>query len=299
MSTCAPLFQIVNGSFVDGPGVRTTIFLKGCPLRCRWCCNPEGQQFRPELKFIAEHCNGCGKCVGLCPRGALRVEDGALQIDRAECDGCGLCEDACWFGALELLGRPVSAETIFAQLAKSRAFFESSGGGLTIGGGEATCFPEFCLELIGLCHDSGIHVAVDTCGQVTTQAGLKVLREADLLLFDVKGLDAENHRRNTGVDNSTILKNLREMDDLGKPIIVRYPIIPTLNASEIEAVADYLTSLKSLTRVDLIPYHRFGATKYPQLGMEYELDIDEFSEAEKAGFLEVFLARGLPAQLGG
>ena len=240
-SPTALLFNITKGSFVDGYGIRTTIFLKGCPLKCKWCCNPEGQSFAPELRLLIDRCRGCGKCVPLCPEKALTISDGLVQVDRARCTGCGKCTSACWFDALQIYGRETSAREMFDEIIRDKPFFADSGGGLTIGGGEATCWPDFCLEMIRLCHEAGINVAIDTCGYVIGEKRFSVLEQADLILFDIKGLNDAAHIANTGVSNRVIHENLRRLDALGKSVIIRYPMIPGYNLDEAEAIADYLT----------------------------------------------------------
>lgn len=293
------IFNIVHGSFVDGWGIRTTVFLKGCPLRCQWCCNPESQCARPELQFIAEHCTGCGKCVPHCPAGALSMQDGKLLIDRNACNGCGNCVAACWPGALEIWGKERTAEDVFEECRRDAAFYRQSGGGVTLSGGEPTMQPAFCLEMIDRCSAEGIPVAIDTCGQVTTAAGIEVLRRADLLLFDIKGLDPERHRVNTGVTNDVIQRNLRMVDELGKDVIIRYPVIPNHNQSEAETIATFLSGLHCVRRVDLIPYHNYGSGKYEQLSRSFALCEAPIPNDEQSRLLRLFCDHGLTAQLGG
>ena len=298
-SPSAPVFNVVHGSFVDGWGIRTTILLKGCPLRCLWCCNPESQRREPELQVIDEHCSGCGRCISRCPKGALSLQNGTIAVDRTHCDGCSACVRACWPGALQIWGKLRTADDVFAECLRDRSFYAQSGGGVTLSGGEPTQHPEFCLEMLRLCHEAGIPVAVDTCGQVTTEAGLAVLRQADLLLFDVKGLDPEVHRRNTGIDNRVIQKNLLSADKWGKDIIIRYPVIPHHNLREAEAIAELISTLGHVRRIDLIFYHQYGTGKYTQLGREYLLREDPVPEEEQSRILQLFSSRDLPVQVGG
>lgn len=299
LSERATVFNIVHGSFVDGWGIRTTVFLKGCPLRCKWCCNPESQRRAPELRLIAEHCSGCGKCMSACPRGALTLKKGVAAVDRAKCDGCGRCVAPCWPGALELWGQDRTAEDVFGECLRDEAFYRRSGGGVTLSGGEATLWPEFCLEMIGRCHARDIPVAIDTCGHVTTEEGLEVLRQADLILFDVKGLDPRRHLENTGVDNTLILRTLALLEQWQKPVIIRYPIIPRHNLQEAEQIARHLAELKCVRRVDLIPYHQYGTGKYDQLGRQYALKEDAIPPEQQDALLALFRASGLETQLGG
>ena len=297
----APVFNIVHSSFVDGYGVRTTIFLKGCPLRCVWCCNPEGQALDPELKVTYGNCDGCGLCVPKCGEGALSITDKMVGVDRKKCTGCGQCVDSCFKDALGMFGTWYTAKEIFEIVRKEADYYRSTGGGVTIGGGEATLWPDFVSELIDLCHKEYIHVAIDTCGHTTTEKGLDCLKKADLLLFDIKGLDVGSHRENTGVANDVIQKNLRLLSDLRKPIIIRLPIIPNYNDSdeELEEVARLISGLKSVERVDLIPLHEYSMVKYVQLDKEYCLSSEPVPDERQEELLQLFKGYGLNAQIGG
>ena len=295
----AMVFNVVHGSFVDGWGIRTTVFLKGCPLRCVWCCNPDSQRIQPELQVITEHCSGCGRCLDACRTGALSLENGLVQVDRTRCDGCGVCVGRCWPGALSVWGTLRTAQDVFTECLRDQVFYRQSGGGVTLSGGEATLWPRFCLEMIRLCHDAQIPVAIDTCGQVETEEGLEVLRRADLILFDVKGLDPENHRRNTGVHNEIILRNLDRMEEWAKDVIIRYPVIPNHNQQEADSIASRLSRLNCVKRVDLIPYHSYGSGKYEQLGRRYPLEEPSIPEKEQQRLVELFRSAGLTVQLGG
>ena len=293
------IFNIVHSSFVDGWGIRTTIFLKGCPLRCIWCCNPEGQSLKPELKITYANCDGCGACISACPQNALSINNEKIHVDRSLCTGCGKCCDGCFTDALGIFGTWYTAEQMFEIVKKDKPFYLQSGGGLTIGGGEATLYPEFCLGLIQLCHGDGIEVAIDTCGYVIGEKRFSVLEQADLILFDIKGLNDAAHIANTGVSNRVIYGNLRRLDALGKSVIIRYPMIPGYNLDEAEAIADYLTQFSCIERVDLIGYHRFGATKYDQIGMTYTVEGESMPAQQRQEILELFQAKGHNAQLGG
>ena len=295
------IFNLVHGSFVDGPGIRTTVFLKGCPLRCQWCCNPEGQRFEEELCLTDSRCNGCMGCVSVCPQNALSVQEGKILLDRNICDGCGCCAEACTTGAIEIFGKRQTAEEVFQELIKDEAFYRDSGGGVTIGGGEATCHPQFVRELMKLCHDRGISVAIDTCGYTVSDEGFAVLMEADLLLYDIKGIHSKRHLENTGVDNERILENLCRLDEAGKRFIVRIPVIPGCNADResLEEMASFLAERKHLVRVDLIFYHEYGKVKYEQLGRLYPMTAEPFSKDECNAIGRVFSEKGLPVQFGG
>lgn len=298
----ATVFNIVHGSFVDGWGIRTTIFLKGCPLRCKWCCNPEGQQFRPELRYFESHCNGCGRCVSLCSKGAIRKSGEKITVDRRLCDGCGECVSSCYYRALGLFGQEYTVDEIFAIVQRDTAFYRNSGGGVTIGGGEATRQPKFCLGLMERCHEAGIPVAIDTCGYITTELGMEVLRQADLLLFDIKGLDSLSHLEGTGVPNDVIWHTLEQLEQWGKDVIVRLPIIPGYANSDTELVkiAEKLSQMHCVKRCDILPFHEYGKSKYAELGMEYPVaDVEPVSAERQARILDLFREKGLTAQIGG
>jgi len=299
------VFQIIHGSFVDGPGIRTTVFLKGCPLSCLWCCNPEGQKAHAELKVTAALCNQCGNCIPVCPEGAMRLgekpgED-PIVVDRTRCTNCLGCVDVCYTGALESFGVYYTVDELFELVRKDERYYSDSGGGVTIGGGEPTLQAPFVRAFLKKCREHYIHTALDTCGYTTSEEGVLALQEADLLLFDIKGLDPEQHFVDTAVYNDVILDNLKRASHRGKPVIIRFPIIPGHTDSDetVEAVGRLLSGLRSMQRVDLMAYHQYGTVKYGQLGKEYRLQVETPTDermAEIKGRLEGF---GLRVQLGG
>ena len=201
LKTRGLIFHIIRGSFVDGYGVRTTVFLKGCPLRCIWCCNPEGQVAHPEIKLTPSKCNECGSCVKICPTQAIILNsnrgDTKVQIDRKLCTNCGECIEVCFTGALEYFGRDMTVNEVFNIVRKDVPFYDRSGGGVTIGGGEPTVQAAFTYELMKKCQENRIHVAIDTCGYTQNNKGFKCLKEADLLLYDIKGIEPKEHMRLT------------------------------------------------------------------------------------------------------
>ena len=299
------IFQIIRGSFVDGYGVRTTVFLKGCPLRCVWCCNPEGQAGYPEIKTTLSKCDGCGMCIPICPVNAIQIDTkqrGTIQVDRELCTNCGKCVEACYKDAIDLFGKAVTVDELFDTVKKDEPFYRASGGGVTIGGGEPTFQPLFTYAFLRKCRKNYIHTAVDTCGYTLTSDGFRILEEADLLLYDLKGMDHKEHLKNTGMPNQPILENLKKLDAIGKPIIIRLPIIPgyTDSYKNIKSSASFLSGLKSIERVDLIGYHEFGTVKYSQLGKKYKLhDIHSPSEARLKEISHVFKEYALNVQIGG
>ena len=300
----APVFNLVNGSFVDGPGIRTTIFLKGCRLRCKWCCNPEGQSFQPEIRFLATHCRpGCSDCVSACPEGAIRLETGTLKIDRTKCIGCGRCETACFEDALRLFGKWYTQEDLMGRIRREKPYLIRSGGGVTIGGGEATCWSAFCRELIRLCHAEGIHTAIDSCGYPCTEETLAALDAADLVLFDLKGLNSARHQENTGAGNEEILRTFEHLRATNKPVIVRAPLVPGYNDSpeELAALGLLLRESPNVERVDLMPYHEYGVSKYEEIGLAYPLTgkVEPYSQDQVRQLLDFFRTYHPNVQIGG
>ena len=297
------VFNIVHGSMVDGYGIRTTIFLKGCPLRCKWCCNPEGQKYDPELRYVEMLCKSCMKCIDVCPEGAIQKSENGetVTIDRERCNNCMKCIDSCFFGALERFGDYYTVDELFDIIRRDSTYYKSSGGGVTIGGGEASMHTDFTLALIRKCKENFIHVAVDTCGFTINETAFQVLSEADLLLYDIKGMDPEKHMRDTGASNELILDNLRKLDSLNIPIIIRMPLIPGHNDSDedIAKAAEFLSTLKNLDRVDLMNYHTFGVVKYAQIGMKYELELSPLSQERLDEICAVFAQHSIKTQIGG
>lgn len=303
MSQRELIFNSINGSFVDGYGIRSTIFLKGCPLKCKWCCNPEGQAYKNQLRYIEADCNGCSNCLPVCPENALSFSNGKAILNWEKCNHCGKCTKVCWQDALTMAAKEESAQEIFERIRLEKPFFDRSGGGLTIGGGEASSFPEFCLELIALCHESGISVAVDSCGYTIHENSFEVLKAADLILYDIKGIDPQQHLENTGVSNELILENFKKLSKLGKSLIVRLPIIPGYNDSiaEENTKVALLKSTPHVERVDVLPFHTYGKGKYKELGMTYPLPdhMQPLPNYAVERLAEKLKAAGLNVQIGG
>jgi pyruvate formate lyase activating enzyme len=256
----------------DGPGIRTTVFLKGCPLRCAWCHSPESQDPDPEFMPLPDRCVRCGACTAACPQHALAPAADARAVTPPECTVCGECATACPSGARELVGYRTTVPALVALLERDRIFYDESGGGVTFSGGEPLMQPEFVIESVGASKDAGMHVAVDTCGLCDSDALLEVASMADLFLFDLKIMDEDRHRAYTGASNIRVLQNLERLAAVHRNIVIRFPLIPGVNDDDenVRAMGAFLASLR-LTRVDVLPYHRAGLAKYQRLHRPYAL----------------------------
>lgn len=261
------IFDVKRYAIHDGPGIRTTVFLKGCPLSCPWCHNPEGIRGEPELSVKPNRCIACGACVAACPQGAIVLQAGRCVTDPARCDLCGRCVEACPSGAREILGRRVGVEDVLAEVEKDVIFYDDSGGGVTFSGGEPLAQPDFLRELLIACAARAIHSAVDTTCHAPWPVLASIAEHAGLFLCDVKHADSAVHERLTGVGNELILANLRKLARLGKPIIVRMPVIPGVNDDEANvcATGEIIRSLEGVQRVDLLAYNEAGKGKLAQL----------------------------------
>ncbi len=264
------VFDIQKFSIHDGPGIRTTVFLKGCPLRCVWCHNPESQHRAPQLSFNPERCIGCGFCFAHCEHSAHVTVDGLHRIDRTRCVVCGACTEGCYPRALEIIGRRMSVDDVIADVLRDKPFYETSGGGMTVSGGEPFMQLDFTAALLERARAEGLHTCIETCG-FAPSAHIERLRPlVDLWLYDLKETDNARHREVTGVPNDGILANLRHLHDRGAAIVLRLPLVPGVNDSDdhFAAVAALVRDLPDLHGVEIMPYHKLGEGKLQRLGMQ-------------------------------
>ena len=262
--------DIQRFSLHDGPGIRTTVFLKGCNLRCRWCHNPETLDPAPEVRMFPARCVGCGACLEACPRGAHQMTDDGRRFDRSVCVACGACAAECYAGALVLVGQDLSVEDVLAEVLADRAFYDASGGGVTASGGEPLFQLDFVVELLSACKAQGIHTAIETNLAWPWERVSAVLPVTDLVMFDIKLMDPADHRRWTGAGNEQVLDNARRLSAEGLPIIARTPVVEGVNATpeHIGRIADFLRPFGNLLYYELLPYNPLGAGKYESLGRE-------------------------------
>ena len=289
--TSGNIFDIKRYAINDGPGIRTAIFMKGCPLACWWCHNPEGQSRAPQLIFRANRCQASKSCLEACPQGAVAWMDGSITAwDR--CDQCGKCAEVCLAGAREMVGRQVGVAELMKEIERDVPFYEQSGGGVTFTGGEPMLQPKFLREALSACKKMNIHTTVDTSGQASWSNLRSILPDTDLFLYDVKHMDSDQHKRYTSLPNRKILDNLQKLSAEGANIIVRIPLVPGINddPENIEQSAAFLANLPHLAGVELMPYHEVGVAKYQALGMKYKLENPMSPTDEQIGEIEDLFA---------
>lgn len=294
------IFHIMRFSVHDGPGIRTAVFFKGCPLACWWCHNPESQNLEPEVLYSPDRCRLCGDCAATCPHGAIeRIGDRMTVTD--ECQLCATCVDVCGAEARSVAGRTMTVSEILAEIERDVVFFDESGGGVTFTGGEPFAQPELLEALLDACRQRRIHTTIETCGSAARDSVLRIGGMADLILYDLKILDTARHRQYTGAPNRNILENLQALVAAGRPVVVRIPVVPGINdgPADVRAACQYLAPL-GLTRVDLLPYHRAGTEKYRRLGREYRL---QHTPAPTAAAMALIAAEmeavGIPVKIAG
>jgi pyruvate formate lyase activating enzyme len=295
------IFDIKRFAVHDGPGIRTTVFLKGCPLSCWWCHNPEGLKNKQEIIFYEYKCISCNKCIDICSKNALKKINNKLNRNYKICLSCGNCAEICPTASQQIIGRRLTPEKIIEEIEKDRLFFESSSGGVTFSGGEPLMQHTFIKETLKLCKKRGIHTALDTSGYSSTNAFNKTMKYTDLYLYDLKIFDDQKHERYTGVSNKSILKNLETLNKNKKEIILRFTIINdvTNTKENLNDITNFISSLKRINEINLLPFHDVSE-KYQRLGKEYKLkNIQPPSENEIEKIVELFEHRGLNVKIGG
>jgi len=280
--TTGMVFDIKKYSINDGPGIRTTVFLKGCPLDCWWCHNPESKSSKPELMYRANRCTLCAECVEDCPLGAISL-NGKADTDRSVCDNCGICAKVCYNDARELLGREMTVAEVMKEIERDVPFFDQSKGGVTFSGGEPLLQRKFLAEVLRACRAHEIHTVVDTSGFASWEVLESLRSDVNLFLYDLKSMDDEQHQKYTGVSNKLILENLGKLDAVGAKCVVRIPLIPGVNDDQenLRKSGEFIARLENVVAVDLMGYHEIAKGKYESLGMEYRLPETKAPSVEK------------------
>ena len=309
MSISEVVFNIQRFSLHDGPGIRTTVFLKGCAMHCFWCHNPEGQHPAPELRYYAERCIACGQCVLACPNHAHELRNGVHVFLREACQVSGACVETCYPQALQLEGRYMTVQQVLEEVLRDKAFYENSGGGVTLSGGEPALAREFASELLRRCKDKGLHTAIETCGEYEWTSLQALLPVTDLIMMDLKQMTPEKHRTATGQWNDRILANARQLAMTDKPIIFRTPVVPGVNdsAEEIGQIASFVLELiesrkrtvskgngAAFIKYELLAFHKMASGKYPSLGLEYKASsLDPPSKEKMSELVNAVQERGV------
>jgi len=289
----------------DGPGIRTVVFLKGCPLRCLWCSTVDSQLMHPEPEYYAEKCTGCRRCVEACVAKAISVtSDGKVATDRRICAFCGKCVEQCPAGARKMAGVEMTVDQVMKEVEKDSVFYASSGGGVTLSGGEATMQPGFTMEIIRRCKERGIHTCMETCGYAKWPVFDAIIQLLDMVYVDLKHISPVEHKRLTGRSNRLILDNVRKacVKYPGKQLIIRIPVIPGCNDSSenIAGTAEFVSRLSGEHRIELLPYHRLGTHKYEVLSRHYPLgDLQTPSETHMAALEDLIKSYGVQVKIGG
>lgn len=296
------VFDIKKYAIHDGPGIRTTVFFKGCPLQCQWCHNPESWRDYAEHGLRKGRCIGCGQCAESCPGQAISLVENRPVTDTDKCNLCGRCVDACTAGAREIIGQEMTVSGVMAEVEQDIIFYDQSGGGVTLSGGEPLMQPEFLLALLNQCQTQQIHTAVDTSCYAEPEIVEMVSKRTDLFLCDLKHMDNEIHERFTGVGNNLILDNIRRLSEAGKEIVIRIPVIPGFNDDQanIEATGKFTASLQSVSRIDILPFNLGGNEKSARLTAQSKLMQIETPGEEKMNSIAKNLSKyGVEVKIGG
>lgn len=297
----ANIFNIQKFSVHDGPGIRTTVFFKGCPLKCMWCHNPESQNINTQILYDKDKCVLCGTCEKICPKRAIKIENNILTTDEDKCDCCGQCVIYCIQGARQIAGKEYTVDEVLKEVLKDRVFYEKSKGGVTLSGGEPLINIDFVEELLQKLKVNKIHTAVDTCGAVSFEHLKRAAEYTDVFLYDIKLMDDEKHMEFTGMSNKLILENLKKLSEIHKNINIRMPIIEGVNGDE-EHIIKTIRFIEGLniSKVNLLPYHDIAKHKYKKLGKVYEDDrMSKPSDEKVQKFKEMFENKGYKAKIGG
>ncbi|WIV12165.1 glycyl-radical enzyme activating protein [Proteiniborus sp. MB09-C3] len=296
------VFNIMKYSIHDGPGIRTTVFLKGCPLSCWWCHNPESQEIKSELLLFPNRCISCKACIEACKQNAIKEVNGMVITSIKECVHCGECAKVCYAEARKMAGKVMTVDEVVSEILKDKDFFQQSKGGVTFSGGEPLMQPRFLIALLKEMKRLEIHTIIDTCGFASKEIMEEVSQLTDLFLYDLKQMDSIKHEKYTGVPNRMILENLELLRDLNKEVIIRIPMIPRINDSkeDLEAFRDFIKTLPNVKMVNLLPYHRIGQEKYNRLGKSYRmLEVEEPTKEAMDFSADIIRGCGINVKIGG
>jgi pyruvate formate lyase activating enzyme len=311
MNTADVVFNIQRFSLHDGPGIRTTVFLKGCSMSCFWCHNPEGQHPEPELRYFPERCIACGQCVISCPNHAHEMRDGTHVFLRENCVLSGKCVETCYSRALQMEGRVMTVGQVMEEILPDKPFYQSSGGGVTLSGGEPALGKDFARDVLEQCKNHGLHTAIETCGEVPWASLEALFPFTDLIMMDIKHLDDNKHQLATGQPNDRILSNARRLALSGKTVVFRTPVVPSVNDTE-EEITQIAAFVRELIEVrksagqngsgeityELLAFHKLAAGKYPSLGLEYKMhDVEPPTKERMTALLNAARRSGIDASM--
>lgn len=298
----ANITDIQHFNVHDGPGIRTVVFFQGCSLKCKWCQNPETISRKARIMYNPQLCIGCGACIKSCPNDAIFIEENQVRTDPSKCTACGICTEECYTIARKLTSKEMTVDEVYDEVIKDAVVYRRSGGGVTISGGEPLLHIEFNTNLFQKLKEEGIRTAVETAGNIPTDSLDQIAPYTDTFLFDFKLFDTEKHKIWIGADNTQILKNIRHICNIHDNVVIRIPLIPSVNDTEEEfgRMMEFVTQLRKINSVHILPFHHFGASKYTMLGEEYELvDFEEENQERIRACLQIAEAHGIKVNLGG